>query len=57
MAEGSRLHADMLKGLKNRSPSCEDSSTRLPTSSSTVNSEATRSDTAPNVEAQGPRTA
>lgn len=56
MAEG-KLNADLHKGLKNRSPSAEDSSTRLPTSSSTVNNEATRSEVAPNVEAQGPRVA
>ena len=57
MAEGSRLSANMHKGLTNRSPSAEDSSTKLPTSSTTVNNEATRSETAPNVEPQGPRVA
>ena len=57
MAEGSRLSVNMLKGLVNRSPSAEDSSTKLPTSSTTVNKEAVRSETAPNVEPQGPRVA
>lgn len=53
----SKLSAKMHKGLVNRSPSAEDSSTKLPTSSSTVNNEATRKEVAPNVEAQGPRVA
>jgi len=38
--------SNMLKGLKNRSPSWPDSSTKLPKSPS-VDSEATRSETAP----------
>jgi hypothetical protein len=50
-------HSDMHKGLTNRSPSCEDSSTKLPTSKTTVDNEATRSETAPALPAQGPRVA
>jgi hypothetical protein len=49
-------HKDLYAGLKNRSPSCEDSSTVLPRKPS-VNDEATRSDTAPNPPAEGERTA
>jgi hypothetical protein len=56
MTSGGFSGSDMLKGLKNRSPPTQDSSRKLPKGPS-VNSEATRSETAPNVEAQGPRVA
>jgi hypothetical protein len=47
---------NMLKGLSNRSPPASDSSTRLP-SGKGVDSEATRSEIAPNLPVQGPRSA
>ena len=48
--------SDMLKGLKNRSPEFPDRSMGIPKGPS-VNSEATRKETAPNCEPQGPRVA
>lgn len=47
--------SDMLSGLKNRSPEACDSSCKPPSGS--VNSEATRSETAPADKTIGPRTA
>jgi hypothetical protein len=52
----SRPTSDMLKGLKNKAPSAEDSSTMLPKGPS-VSSEATRSEVATNAPTLGPRTA
>ncbi len=52
MAKGGK---GMLDGLKNMSPEACDSSCKPKGGS--VNSEATRSETAPNVPAQGPRCA
>ena len=46
---------NMLKGLTNKSPSCEDKSTKLGKES--VNSDATRSDTKQAEPTIGPRTA
>jgi hypothetical protein len=48
-------NSNLLKGLTNKSPSAEDSSMRLGKES--VNSEATRSETAPAQPTIGPRTA
>lgn len=47
---------NMLQGLKNRSPSCEDSSTKLPKGKG-VDSEPTRSEIAPAPTTIGPRVA
>lgn len=47
--------SNLLKGLTNKSPEACDSSMKLGKES--VNSEATRKETAPNNTAQGPRTA
>jgi hypothetical protein len=53
--DGVSIKSGMLDGLKNRSPEACDASCKPKGGS--VNSEATRSETAPNVEAQGPRVA
>lgn len=46
---------DMLKGLKNRSPSATDASTRAPAKN--IDKDATRSSTAPTPRTLGPRNA
>lgn len=46
---------DILKGMKNRSPSSNDASTRLP--GKNIDSDATRSKTASTPKTLGPRTA
>lgn len=57
MAKGSTLASDgnMLKGLTNKSPPTQDSSRKLGKTS--VNSEATRSETTPAEKTIGPRCA
>lgn len=51
------MDANLHKGMKTHSPKAEDASTKLPTSSSTVNSEPTRGKTATTPRTLGPRTA